>query len=473
MEQPNNQRGDATRSVLVLLTSHWISMTGVALVTLAGFSWIFVLPTNLRGHAENPYIGLLIFVAIPIVFFAGLILIPIGIALGKRRIASQLAALPDRRTAFRRAGIFFAVMTGANVIIGSQVSYKAVEHMDTVQFCGQSCHVMKPEYTAHLRAPHQQVACASCHIAPGTSGWLKGKMSGTRQLMEVIFNSYPRPIESALASDRLVSSTETCEQCHARQKYIGPRLRVTTKFAPDESNSRTETVLTMLVGGGDRGGIHGAHMGPGVHIRYAAMDKKRQAIPWVEYRNSASGAVRTYATADSKDGTSLPTFEMQCADCHNRAAHRFEDPDAAVDQALAGGQIDASLPFIKKTGAELIKAAYQTDADAEQKIPAGLVAFYRQSNPDVASKRASEIQAAGAALLAIYQSNVFPDLKVTWGTYLNNLGHIDTPGCFRCHDGGHSTTTGQAITQDCDTCHKVVAVDEVSPEVLKTIGIAR
>jgi hypothetical protein len=89
----------------------------------------------------------------------------------------------------------------------------------------------------------------------------------------------------------------------------------------------------------------------------------------------------------------------------------------------------------------------------------------------VADKRASEIQAAGAALLAIYQRNVFPDLKVTWGAYLNNLGHVDTPGCFRCHDGGHSTAAGQTISQDCDICHKVVAVDEASPEVLKTIGI--
>jgi nitrate/TMAO reductase-like tetraheme cytochrome c subunit len=472
MEAHNDPRGAGARSILVLLASHWVSMAGVALVTLAGFSWIFVLPANLRGHVENPYIGLLVFIAIPAVFFLGLILIPIGIALGKRRVASQMATLPDRRTAFRRAAIFFAVMTTANVIIGSQVSYQAVEHMDTVQFCGQSCHVMKPEFTAHLQPPHQQLVCASCHIAPGTTGWLKGKMAGTRQLMEVIFNSFPRPIESALASNRLVSSAETCEQCHARQKYIGPRLRITAKYQPDETNTRTETVVTMLVGGGGLGGIHGAHLGPGIRIRYAAQDKQRQTIPWVEYRNSITGATRTYLAGDAKADASLPTFEMQCADCHNRAAHRFEDPDSAVDQALAGGQIDASLPFVKKTGVELIKAAYQTDAEAGQKIPAGLAGFYRQVNPDMAGKRAPEIQAAGAALLAIYQRNVFPDLKVTWGTYLNNLGHVDTPGCFRCHDGGHATAAGQTITQDCDTCHKVVAVDEASPEVLKTMGIA-
>jgi hypothetical protein len=462
-----------SRSVLVLLTSHWLSMAGVALVTLAGCSWIFVLPASLRGRVDNPYIGLLVFIAIPAVFFTGLILIPIGIALGKRRVSQQLANLPDHRTALRRAGVFFAVMTAANLIIGSQLSYRAVEHMDTVQFCGQSCHVMKPEYTAHLMPPHQQVTCATCHVGQGTSGWLKAKMAGTRQLFEVIFNSFPRPIESAMETNRLVSSAETCEQCHARQKYIGPRLRVTSKFQADESNSRTETVLTMLVGGGSFGngsgrGIHGAHMGPGVHIRYAAADKKRQTIPWVEYRDA--GATRTYLAGDT---TGLPVFEMQCVDCHTRAAHRFEDPDRAVDQALADGQIAATLPFVKKTGVGLIQANYQTDAEAAQRIPEGLGAFYRQAYPDVAARRAGEIQAAAAALLAIYQRNVFPDLKVTWGTYLDNLGHVDSPGCFRCHDAGHTTASGQTITQDCDTCHKVVAVDEASPEVLKTVGIQR
>src|ERR1700733_857287 len=135
--------------VIVLLTSHWITMAGVALVTLAGFSWLFVLPENIRGNVANPYIGLLIFMAIPIVFFAGLALIPIGIALGKRKAAADIDSAPegepDRRAAWRRAGIFFAIMTVANLIIGSQLTYRAIEHMETVQFCGQSCHVMRPE----------------------------------------------------------------------------------------------------------------------------------------------------------------------------------------------------------------------------------------------------------------------------------------------------------------------------------------
>jgi len=461
-------------------------MAGVALVTLAGFSWLFALPENIRGNVGNPYIGLLVFMAIPAVFFAGLALIPIGIALGRRRAAAGFGnvpgAAPDRRAAWRRAGIFFAIMTVANLVIGSQLTYRAVEHMETVQFCGQSCHVMQPEFTAHLLQPHQEVSCASCHIVPGAEGWLKAKMNGTHQLIGVVFNTYPRPIESALESNKLVSSADTCEQCHARERVIGQRLRLHTEFKDDEANTRMETVQIMHVGGGSSGGIHGAHMGPGVHIRYAAADKKRQTIPWVEYSNSATNITRTYlasaAPASAAPGgagpaavSSLPTFEMQCVDCHNRAAHSFDLPEHAVDRAMAGGQVSAGLPFVKKTAIELLKAAYASQEEAAQKIPAALNAFYRQKYGDIWSERSNDVQLAGRALAAIYGSNVFPDLKVTWGTYPNNLGHMDDPGCFRCHDDSHTTADKKTITQDCSTCHEMLATEETSPAILKTLGL--
>jgi len=459
------------RPILVLLTTHWISMAGVALATLAGFSWLFVLPANISGHVGNPYIGLLVFIAIPAVFFAGLALIPVGMALSKREVAAALSNTTDKQAAWRRAGVFFAVMTMANVIIGSQLTYRAVDHMETVQFCGQTCHVMKPEFTAHLLAPHQNVACAACHIAPGAAGWLKAKMAGTNQLVAVAFNTFPRPIESAMENNRLVSSADTCEQCHAREKSIGPRLRILSKFNNDEANTRTETALMMLVGGGRFGGIHGAHMGPGVQIRYATSDKKRQTIPWIEYRNTGTGVTRAYLAGDANPGSisSLPTFEMQCVDCHNRAAHSFQQADRAVDQAMARGEIPVALPFVKKTAVELLKASYVSDDEAAQKIPAGVSAFYQRKYPG--KYPAAQIQAAGQAALAIYRNNVFPDLKVTWGTYANNLGHTDDPGCFRCHDDGHATRDKKTITQDCNACHQALAVEETAPEILKTLGV--
>jgi nitrate/TMAO reductase-like tetraheme cytochrome c subunit len=456
------------RPFLVLLTSHWVSMLGVALVTLAGCSWLFVLPAHLRGHVDNPYIGLLIFIAIPIAFFLGLALIPIGVALAKRRVTAALNAVEDRRAAWRRLAVFFGVMTVVNVIIGSQITYRAVEHMETVQFCGQSCHVMKPEFTAHLSEPHSRVACVDCHVEPGASGWLKSKMAGTRQLMGVVFNNYPRPIESAMESNRLAPSAETCEQCHSRDKFTAPKLRVITKFKDDEANTRTETVLMMLIGGGARGGIHGVHMGPGVHIRYGAADKKRQNIPWVEYRNSV-GVTRRYVAS----GAATAVFDMQCVDCHNRPAHAFETPDRAVDDAMARGKLLSSrLPFVKKIGLELIKGDYKSEEEAEQKIAAGLTNFYQQKYPAIYGGWTGNIRNAGLALIWIYKDNVFPDLKVTWGTYPNNLGHADYPGCFRCHDDSHATADKKTITQDCGACHQALAVEETSPEILKTLGVA-
>jgi formate-dependent nitrite reductase cytochrome c552 subunit len=408
------------------------------------------------------------------VFFAGLILIPIGIVLGKRRVDLRLDAVPDRQAAWRRAGIFFGVMTVVNLVIGSQLTYRSVEHMETVQFCGQTCHVMKPEFMAHLVAPHQEVSCPACHIAPGATGWFQAKMAGTKQLAAVTFNTFPRPIESALESNRLVSSAATCEQCHARELFIGPRLRIKTNYKADEPNTRAETVLVLQIGGGQRGGIHGAHMGPGVQIRYTAQDKKRQTLPWVEYRNTNTGVTRTYLAAGAKPevASALPIFEMQCVDCHNRAAHSFEAPERAVDAALATGKVAADLPFIEKTGVELLKAVYGSEEEAGQKIPSGLASFYQQKYPNIAGKRVSDIQTAGKELLAIYQRNVFPDLKVTWGTYPNNLGHADDPGCFRCHDDSHADSGKKTITQDCNACHQLLAVEEKSPDILKTLGIA-
>ncbi len=180
-------------------------------------------------------------------------------------------------------------MTVVNVVIGSQVSYRAVGQMETVQFCGQSCHVMKPQFVAYQRSPHRNVKCVDCHVVPGAAGFVQAKMNGTRQLVEVMMGTYPKPVPPALETNRLPSSAETCEQCHSRAIESGSRLRVEWGFNDDEANTPVETVLMMHVGGGRTGGIHGAHMGPGVTIRYRAADKERSNIPWVEYRNSTTG----------------------------------------------------------------------------------------------------------------------------------------------------------------------------------------
>jgi nitrate/TMAO reductase-like tetraheme cytochrome c subunit len=464
----------SNKPILELLSSSWLSMLGTALVTAAGVSWFFVLPMQIRGQADNPYIGLVVFIFIPVIFCLGLVLIPVGIFLARRSLRRGLAVIQvDRRVALRRLAVFFVTTTVLNVVIASQGTYRTVNHMETVQFCGQTCHVMKPEFTAHQNSPHAEVRCVECHVAPGASGWVASKSAGVRQLMDVTFNSYTRPIASAMESRRLVPASETCEHCHWPQKANAVKLRVIPNYEEDEHNTKKETVLMMLVGGGRTGGIHGAHFGPGIEVRYAAADAKRQTIPWVEYKNRNTGEVRTFVGSDSKAAASggMPTFVMQCVDCHNRPTHTFELPERAVNSGLAKGIISSTLPFIRKKGVELIKAQYSSSEDAAQKLPSALMGYYQRSYPTVAAERSSEIGQAAKALVDIYSRNVFPDLKVTWGTYPNNLGHTDFPGCFRCHDGAHTASDQKTITQDCGVCHNALAVEEASPEVLKTLGL--
>lgn len=458
------------------LTRHWVGLAGVALVTTAGISWLVVLPLNIRGHVENPYVGIVLFLILPVIFFTGLVLIPVGIYLGKRRIrAGPANAAIDRKAALQRLVWFFVVATLANVVIGTQVTYRAVKHMETPQFCGATCHTMSPELASYQNSPHSSLECVECHVAPGAVGWLSGKTSGIRQLVHTILKTAPKPIPAGLATGRLVPSTETCEDCHWAQNFNGVRLRVITAFAEDESNTPSATVLLMLTGGSRFSGIHGAHLGPGIHIRYATTDAARQNIPWIEYRNTSTGEAQTFTSADSSSEAikTLPTYEMQCVDCHNRATHVFDLPDRAVDKALARDDIPITLPYVKKKSVELLKAGYSTREEAAAKLPKAFASFYEKNYPDLYGERSQDVHHAAEAVLAIYNRNVFPDLKVTWGTYPNNLGHQDSPGCFRCHDGSHANAEGKSISQDCNICHETLAADEASPEILRTLGIEK
>ena len=462
------------RPLLVLLTSHWLSFLGMGLVGTALISWLFVLPLQLRGHVDNPYIGILVFMVIPIVLVAGLVLTPLGVFLARKRARQRLAEqVVDRRAAARRMIVFLAAVTLINVVVGTQATYRAVEHMESVQFCGQTCHVMTPELRAHAVSPHARVACVDCHVGEGARGWVESKMAGTRQLFEVVRNSYPRPIPSAIESNKLVPARETCETCHWPEKFSAARLKLITKFAEDEANTASQTVLMMMVGGSLTAGIHGSHFGPGVEIRFAAADKKRQKIPWVEIRNTRKRETRSYraadAAADVENG--LPRHVMQCVDCHNRPTHAFDLPERAVDKAMSVGQLPTTLPFLKKKSVELLKATYASNAEAGTRIPAALAAYYREAYPKVFSEREADIAGAAKTLVRIFDTNVFPDLKVGWGTYPNNLGHEAFPGCFRCHDDQHKAADGKTITQDCGACHEAVATEESSPEVLRTLGL--
>src|ERR1700687_1189389 len=82
-------------SPFIHLSNNWISLLGVVLVTTTTVLWLFLLPITLKGEAANPYIGLLAFLTIPGPFFAGLILIPLGMWLKRKREGRKGVYPPD------------------------------------------------------------------------------------------------------------------------------------------------------------------------------------------------------------------------------------------------------------------------------------------------------------------------------------------------------------------------------------------
>jgi nitrate/TMAO reductase-like tetraheme cytochrome c subunit len=460
------------------LSHNSISRVGVGLTTTAAITLIIAYASQIVGYSFNPYAGILIFLILPGVFVLGLLLIPIGVYREFRRqrrlgiLPSEYPLLSFSREDFQRTALFVAVMTSINVPLFALASYRGVVYMDSVKFCGTTCHtVMLPEYVAYERSPHARVPCVDCHIGPGAPWFVRSKLSGSYQVLATVFDLYPRPIPTPIKSLR--PARETCEQCHWPEKFSGDKLLVRKTFADDEKNSAAETVLLMHIGGLSPAleyvGIHGWHLGL---VTYIATDEKRQVIPWVSHRNR-DGSVTEFVTTDHPPKPEvLARGErrlMDCIDCHNQPSHSYHLPEEAVDQETAAGRISPSLPYVHKVSIDVLKRKYPSRLEAETEIPENLREYYRKNFFTVYNSQRSEIEQAAKALVYIYDGNVFPAMNVTWGTYPNNLGHMDFPGCFRCHDGNHQSQGGQVITQDCNTCHSLLAMDEPHPKILQEL----
>jgi hypothetical protein len=145
-----------------------------------------------------------------------------------------------------------------------------------------------------------------------------------------------------------------------------------------------------------------------------------------------------------------PRRRMDCTDCHNRPAHTFEfTAERAVNNAMAQGKIPRELPFIRREALAAVTPEYADRDAALTAIASRLREHYR----GLKSVDSQLVDRAVAGTQGVWASNVFPAMKVTWGTYPNHLGHLDTPGCFRCHDDEHTSKDGRVIRQDCGLCH--------------------
>jgi hypothetical protein len=449
-------------------------LVGVALTTVSATLILTLYGIMLFGFQGGPYQGILAFVILPSFFVMGLLLIPVGVWRQRKlaRVAAEKGLEPPAfpiinlnmpRT--RVLVLLVLLLTVANVLILALATYKGVEVMDSTEFCGEACHtVMLPELTTYQRSPHARVKCVSCHIGPGADWFVKSKLSGTWQLVAVTLDLHPRPIPTPVHNLR--PARETCEQCHWPTKFVGDTLSVRTHYSSDEANTELKTVLLLKVGGlqgRDSAGIHW-HVDPSLQIRYRA-DEKRETIYDVELTD-ADGSVKTFAMDGEEAPEEAEWRVMDCVDCHNRPTHIYHTPQHEIDEAIRLGTIPRSLPFVRREGLRLLQEEYASQDEARAQMASALQAYYDENHPEAVQEQADAIAQAGAKLGDIYSTNVFPTMKIEWGTYPNHIGHEDYPGCFRCHDDEHVTSEGESISQDCSTCHTVLAWEEEAPEIL-------
>jgi len=436
---------------------NWLSLWGGVLAISALFAFILLFAIDSIARFNNPYLGVLTYIVAPGFLIMGLFFAALGAFLQHRRIVKHkpapLIQLDLSRPHDRRVLGLVLAGSGGFLLITAIGSYYTYHFTESPVFCGDVCHtVMQPEMTTYQHSPHARVSCASCHIGPGATWFVRSKLSGTYQVYATIFNKYPRPIPTPVKNLR--PAPETCERCHWPREFVGNLDRAYTYYLSDSNNPPFTLRMLLKVGGADPtrgpvGGIHW-HMNVANRVEYIATDELRQKIPWVRLIDP-QGVVTEYRTARFTNDISKYSIRvMDCMDCHNRPTHIFTPPDQAVFLAMRLGHIDAKLPYIQTNAVWALTRPYTNTTQGLRGIATLLSAQY----PDT-----PQLTQAIAVVQNIYTNNFFPHMRANWRDYPNDIGHMIFPGCTRCHDNQHLTADKKQKIRfsECMMCHVILA----------------
>jgi nitrate/TMAO reductase-like tetraheme cytochrome c subunit/mono/diheme cytochrome c family protein len=352
----------------------------------------------------------------------------------------------------------FAVLGLLTLILLTAGAY-GWEYTNSSEFCGTTCHTMPPEYTAFLTSPHARIDCVDCHIGKSfIATRITRKAGDLKHITATIFKNYEYPIRAA----ELRPARETCELCHFPEKFSDDSLRQVQHYQNDLDNTPYNIYLDLRTGGGSqRQGL-----GRGIHwhienkILYLPTDPEEQQIPYVrvEYPD---GTLQEYTDLNAKlDPSTIDPSqlkEMDCITCHNRVSHLVPTPEETVDQLLARGKISTKIPEIHRKAIEVYSRVYATTEEGVVGIT-GLEDYYQTYYPEFYATNSQDIKDAISALQTAYQASVYPEQSSDWTAHPNNIGHKDSPGCFRCHDGKHMDANQKSIRLECNLCHAVPVV---------------
>lgn len=459
------------------LMRNYISFIGMAIVVAAVTSDVLMFLIEITSTTENPYIGILTYIILPSIMILGLVVVAVGMVLERRRRHRHApeAVMPYPKLDFndahtRRTFVTFIVISAFFISASAFGSYRAFEYTESVSFCGEACHsVMKPEFMAYNAGAHARVRCVDCHVGSGAGWYAKSKLSGAYQLYSVSFNKYSRPIETPVHNLR--PAPDTCEQCHWPEKFFGSQMKVFNRYGVDEKNTLHQVRMLLNVGGGGTAagqvtGIHW-HMNIANEVTYVHTDEKRQVIPWVSIKDRQGNVTEYFDKNNPISKEQIETGsrrKMDCVDCHNRPAHKYLPPDVAVDNSFAAGTLNPSVPFLKRQAVAVLTGQYETNEQALNAIDSNINEFYRTNYRDFHAQNPDLIKGSITEIQRIFQNYFFPEMKTNWQTHPDNAGHLNSQGCFRCHDGQHVSKAGKVITNDCNVCHTVIYDSAGPPE---------
>jgi hypothetical protein len=451
-------------------SKNWLTIIGsiIAIINLALIIVLFIISSIF--NKANTNLGLFIYIILPGFLILGLLLIPIGMFRERKRArkrgvneTERLPRIDLNDPRHRNAFVIFTVSTIIILFLSTLGSFQAFHITESVEFCGALCHqVMEPEYTAYQNSPHANVACVECHVGSGASWYVKSKLSGMHQVYAVLTNTYPKPIGTPLHDLR--PARETCEKCHWPQKFYARTLWTNKYFLADSLNTEWDIMLQMKTGPeysglGLREGIHW-HINPAVNIEYVSEKDKRENITYVKYTNKSSGEVTIYRNDSNPISDSLLTVSatrtMDCIDCHNRPSHNYNSPPVYFDKAMLTGAVSKNIPFFKKVAMGILRDTFSDKDTALMKIKDGITDFYKTWNKDYYARNKDIVDNSVASVQKAFSQNTFPKMKVAYDKYPEHIGHLESDGCFRCHNDAFKAANGRKISRDCNLCHTIV-----------------
>lgn len=449
----------------------WTTITGAVLASISFMLIIFTLAISFLSPSEGGnYLGLFTFIILPVFLVIGLVMIPIGtmrkMKSDKKRDVQREVKFPivNLNDAKQRMVVFiFLVGTSIFLLFTALGSYEVFHYTESNEFCGTLCHnVMEPEYVTYHGSAHARVRCVECHVGSGVNWYVKSKLSGMYQVYSVLAKAYPTPIETPIHNLR--PAQETCEKCHWPQKFYDPKYVTKRHYLADEENTEWNIQMLMKTGPqhsamGQSEGIHW-HINPDVKIEYTSSSLKRDTIIEVVYTNLETGEVITYKNNEAhesiQDATPHPRT-MDCLDCHNRPSHDYLSPTTFIDHLMASGDISTDIPEIKAIAMEILVREFPTSDSAMSYISYKVNKYYKRNYEEFVDTNQVLIDQAIMAIQDGYNKNIFPFMKAQWSAYPNHLSHVESEGCYRCHNDNFKSNDGHVISNDCNLCHVIKA----------------